>query len=255
MYAHGFLKVAAACPSSRVGDTGYNVRAMIDLLKEAEARRPAIICFPEMCITGYSIGDLVFQRYLYEQSLTAIEYLLENNPFSGVMIFGSYIFDNDTVFNCSFVVQGKKILGIVPKSYLPHTNEFYEARWFQSGSDLTDKIKSITLFGAEIPFGKLIFSDEGGEVKFAAEVCADMWAPISPNETLYANGALIVFNSSASSAFPEKERREILTQSISLKFNGAYVYVSNNASESTSEVVFSSHKLIAENGEDRGGGR
>jgi NAD+ synthase (glutamine-hydrolysing) len=249
MYAHGFLKVAAACPSSRVGDTGYNVRAMIDLLKEAEARRPAIICFPEMCITGYSIGDLVFQRYLYEQSLTAIEYLLENNPFSGVMIFGSYIFDNDTVFNCSFVVQGKKILGIVPKSYLPHTNEFYEARWFQSGSDLTDKIKSITLFGAEIPFGKLIFSDEGGEVKFAAEVCADMWAPISPNETLYANGALIVFNSSASPAFiGKKERREILTQSISLKFNGAYVYVSNNASESTSEVVFSSHKLIAENG-------
>lgn len=202
-----------------------------------------------MCVTGYSVGDLIFQKYLYDQSLEAIEYLLENNPFSGVVIFGSYIFENDTIFNCSFVMQRNKILGIVPKSYLPHTNEFYEARWFQSGSDLAEEVRSIRLFGEDIPFGKLIFSDETSEVKFAAEVCADMWAPISPNETLYANGALIVFNSSASPAYiGKRERREILTRSISLKFNGAYVYVSNNASESTSEVVFSSHKLITENG-------
>ncbi len=249
MYAQGFLKVAAACPSSRLGDTTYNVRAMIELLKKAEAKRTAIVCFPEMCVTGYSVGDLIFQKYLYDQSLEAIEYLLENNPFSGVVIFGSYIFENDTIFNCSFVMQRNKILGIVPKSYLPHTNEFYEARWFQSGSDLAEEVRSIRLFGEDIPFGKLIFSDETSEVKFAAEVCADMWAPISPNETLYANGALIVFNSSASPAYiGKRERREILTRSISLKFNGAYVYVSNNASESTSEVVFSSHKLITENG-------
>ncbi|MDD4387802.1 MAG: NAD(+) synthase, partial [Bacilli bacterium] len=249
MYAHGFLKVAAACPNSRAGDTIYNVQAMIELLAEAQHRQTAMICFPEMCITGYSVGDLIFQKYLYDNALQAIEYLLNGNPYDGVIIFGSYVFINDTIFNCSFIAQKEKILGIVPKSFLPHTNEFNEARWFQSGIELSDSIKSIRLFDYDIPFGKLIFTDDSGEVKFAAEVCADMWAPISPNEILYANGAMIVFNSSASPAYiGKRERREILIRSISLKFNGAYVYVSNNASESSSEVVFSSHKLIAENG-------
>jgi len=249
MYAHGFLKVAAACPRARAGDVMYNVKAMLELLNEAVSTRPAIVCFPEMAITGYSIGDLVFQKYLYDKSLAGIDYLLKNNPYKGVIIFGSYVVLNDSLFNCSFIAQENKILGIVPKSYLPHTNEFYEARWFQSGADLNSNIKSIRLFGYDIPFGKIIFEDRDRTVKFASEVCADMWAPISPNEKLYANGALIVFNSSASPAYIGKsEKREILTRSISLKFNAAYVYVSNNASESSSEAVFSSHKLIAENG-------
>ncbi|MGD9886858.1 MAG: NAD(+) synthase [Bacilli bacterium] len=249
MYSQGFLKVAAACPTARVGDVMFNVKQMLTMLNEAKAKNPAIICFPELCISGYSVGDLVFQKYLYDDSLKAIKYLLDQNPFEGVIIFGSFIVINDTIYNCGFIAQKNRILGIVPKNFLPHTNEFYEARWFASGQTISKDIQSVSLFGDQIPFGKIIFENDTKEVSFGAEICADMWAPISPNERLYGNGAIIVFNASASPAHVGKRyKRQILTQSISLKFNGAYVYVSNNASESSSEAVFSSHKLIAENG-------
>ena len=249
MYSHGFLKVAAACPNARVGDTMYNVKEMLKVLDEATKKDPAIICFPELCISGYSIGDLVFQKYLYDDTLEAIQYLLNNNPFSGVIIFGSYLFINDTILNCGFVAQKDKILGIIPKTFLPHTNEFYESRYFAFGEGISSDLMDVMFLDQKVPFGKIIFENDDEEVKFGAEICADMWAPASPNEKLYANGALIVFNASASPSYVgKKEKRELLTKSISLKWNGAYVYVSNNASESSSEVVFSSHKIIAENG-------
>ncbi len=249
MYSHGFLKVAAACPTARVGDIMFNVNEMLRMLEDASKKDPAIICFPELCISGYSVGDLVFQKYLYDDSLAGIKYLLAHNPFKGVIIFGSFVVINDTIYNCGFIAQRDRILGIVPKNFLPHTNEFYEARWFAAGTNVSKDLHSVHLFEQDIPFGKIIFENSTKEVKFGAEICADMWAPISPNERLYGNGALIVFNASASPAHVGKRfKRQILTESISLKFNGAYVYVSNNASESSSEAVFSSHKLISENG-------
>ncbi|MDD3107481.1 MAG: NAD(+) synthase, partial [Bacilli bacterium] len=250
MYSHGFLKVAAASPIARVGDPMFNVKEMLKLVEEAKMKNPSFICFPELCISGYSIGDLVFQKYLYDDCLEAIKYFLQNNTYRGVVIFGAYIFINDAIYNCSIITQKKKILGIVPKNFLPHTNEFYEARWFASGVDISKDVSSVNLFGEEVAFGKIIFETASGDVNFAAEICADLWAPISPNERLYSNGALICFNLSASPAHVgKKELRKTLTKSISLKFNGGYVYVSNNSSESTSEVVFSGHKLICENGE------
>lgn len=249
MFANGFLKVAAACHNTRLGDSMYNVKQMLEILKEAEKKSVAIISFPELCVTGYSVGDLLFQKYLYQESLNAIKYLLNNNPFSGVVIFGSYVVINDTLYNCSFVIQNKKILGIIPKTFLPHTNEFYESRWFASGINLIKDLKTIKFLGQDVPFGKMLFENENREVIFGAEICGDIWAPTSPNEKLFANGALIVFNSSASPAHIGKnEKRHLLTQSTTMKFNSAYVYVSNNASESTSEVVFSSHLIISEDG-------
>ncbi|MDD4000913.1 MAG: NAD(+) synthase, partial [Bacilli bacterium] len=176
MYSNGFIKIAAACPKCRLGDPDYNVKSMIEVLKEANKKHPAIICFPELCITGYSVGDLLFQRYLYLDSLNAIQYLLDKNPFVGVIIFGSYISINDTLYNCSFVVQGKKILGIIPKTYLPHTNEFYESRWFASGHNLMKELKSINILGEKVPFGKMLFENDNREVIFGAEICGDIWA-------------------------------------------------------------------------------
>lgn len=249
MFSQGFLKVAAASPKTRLGDARYNVKNMLEILKEAEKKGAAIICFPELCVTGYSVGDMLFQKYLYQESLNAIRQLLIDNPFSGVVIFGSYLIINDTLYNCSFVVQNKKILGIIPKTFLPHTNEFYESRWFASGVRLIQDLKTVRFLGQDVPFGKMLFENETREVIFGAEICGDIWAPTSPNEKLYANGALIVFNSSASPAHIGKnEKRHLLTRSTTMKFNSAYVYVSNNASESTSEVVFSSHLLISEDG-------
>ena len=250
MYHNGFLKVAAASPKTRLGDSMYNIIQIIESLKAADKKNAAIICFPELCISGYSIGDLLFQKYLYDDVNNALKHLLENNPFKGVIILGSYVIINDTLYNSCFVIQNNKILGIIPKTFLPHTNEFYESRWFLGAKKIVDDIREIDFLGQNIPFGKMVFEDETKQVIFGAEVCADLWSPTSPNELLYSNGAVLVFNSSASPAHVGKrEKRRTLTKSSSMKFNSAYIYVSNNASESTSECVFSGHKIIAVNGQ------
>lgn len=250
MYSHGFLKVAACSPKSRLADCMYNAQEILKVLnsEEVKTKNPAVIAFPELSITGYSIGDLVFQKYLYDESQEALQYLLENVTYQGVYIVGSFVCINDLIYNCAIVCQQGKILGIVPKSFLPNTNEFHEGRWFSAPNDVLKRIDCCTYIHKEVPFGRLLFKCD--DVIFGVEICADMWAPVSPNETLYASGAVIVFNLSASPAIVnKKEKRETLTKAISLKMSGAYVYVSNNASESTSESVFSSHKIISYNGD------
>lgn len=248
MYSHGFIKVAAASPVLRTGDTKFNVNEILKSLEKVMEKKIDIVVFPELCLCGYSIGDLVFQDYLYRDSLTALKYLLDNNVYDGILIIGSFIKIDDRIFNCSIVIQKNEILGIVPKSYLPHTNEFYEARWFVSGNECC--CDEIELFGNKIPFGKMIFENKDKKCSFGCEICEDLWAPMSPHEVLYANGAIMIFNSSASPEYVGKEdNRKFMIQSASYKCNGAYIYTSSGASESTSEVIFSNHKVIAENGE------
>lgn len=248
MYAHGFMKIAAASPKTKTGDAMANVKEILHILKEVEAKKASIVCFPELCICGYSIGDLIFQEYLYRDNLSAVEELLKQNPFNGVAIIGTYFIVNDLIYNCCAVIQKNKILGIVPKYNLPHSYEFYESRWFAPGNEM--KLDTIDLFGQTIPFGHMIFSNNDGLAQFGVEICEDMWAPMPPNERLYANGAMIVFNASASPEVIGKgAKRLMILKSTSYRCNGAYVYVSNNASESTSEVVFSNHKIVVENGD------
>lgn len=250
MYSHGFLKVAACSPNCRLADSLSNAKEIVNILnsKEMKEKNPSIIAFPELCIPGYSIGDLVYQKYLYEETKEAVKFVLDNTTFRGVYILGSFVYINDTIYNCAIVCQKGKILGIVPKNILPNTYEFSEARWFNSGNDISTDLISCHYLGQDISFGKLLF--ECDDVTFGVEICADMWAPVSPNQDLFANGALIVFNISASPITIGKARkREMLTKAISLKMDGAYVYVSNNASESTSEAVFSGHKIISYKGD------
>ena len=249
MYANGFVKVAALSPILHTADCMFNVKEIHKCLKEVQNKKVDIALFPEMCICGYSIGDLVFQEYLYQDSLNAISYLLKNNPYDGVVIVGSFFKIKDSIFNCACVIQKDKILGIVPKSYLPHTNEFYETRWFVSGLEFLD-VKEISVNGKMVPFGKLIFTNKDGLVKFGVEICEDMWAPMPPHEELYANGAILVLNASASpEVIGKAEKRRMMVESASYRCNGAYVYTSNNPSESSSEVIFSNHKIMMENGE------
>ena len=250
MYSHGFLKVAACSPKTRLADSMYNANEILKVLNSEEllSKDPAIIAFPELCIPGYSIGDLAFQKYLYEESQEAVKYLLENAKYQGVYIIGSFLYINDTVYNCAFVCQKGEILGIIPKSFLPNTKEFSEARLFNSGNMIAEEVPYCKYLDKDIEFGKMLFVND--DVTFGVEICADMWAPVSPNEELFANVALIVFNLSASPATVSKsKKREMLTNAISLKMSGAYVYVSNNASESTSEAVFSGHKIISYDGD------
>ena len=248
MYSHGFIKVAAASPILHTGDVMFNVKQIIACLKETQEKKVDIVVFPEMSVCGYSIDDLVFQEYLYQDTLNGIKYLLDNNPFDGVLIVGAFFKEKDSIFNCACVIQKDKVLGIVPKSYLPHTNEFYETRWFVSGLDFS-ALKEIDVLGEKIPFGKLLFTNDDKLVQFGVEICEDMWAPMPPHEELYANGAIIVFNASASpEVIGKTEKRKMMVESASYRCNGGYVYTSNNPSESSSEVIFSNHKIIMENG-------
>ncbi|MFA6627476.1 MAG: NAD(+) synthase [Bacilli bacterium] len=248
MYANGFVKVVSCSPKTKTGDAQANVLEMLNCLLAIDQKAADFVLFPELCVCGYSIGDLIFQKYLYVDNLKAIEYFLNHHSFSGVVIIGTYLFVNDVAYNCALIIQGHDILGIVPKIFLPHAYEFYENRWFASGE--TADIDFLNLFGKNIPFGKLVFSNADEQVKFGVEICEDYWSMASPHEGLYANGAMIVFNCSAS---PEEigkgEKRILLAQEASYKGTGAYVYTSNNCSESTSEVVFSNQKIICENGE------
>lgn len=248
MYFQGFIKVAVASPKTKTGDAMANIKEIISQLKEVEKKNAKIVTFPELCICGYSAGDLVYQDYLYRDNLNALKYLLDNNPYQGVIILGTYIILDDRIYNVAFVIQKDKILGIVPKWFLPHTQEFYESRWYLSGYGIIDE--KVKILGQEVSFGQIIFSNEDETVKFGVEICQDMWSPLSPNEIIYANGALMVFNCSASPESIDKgEIRSTIIKAISYRNNGAYIYCSNNLSESTSDVIFSNHKMIYEQGE------
>ena len=205
MYSQGFVKVASVSPTVRVGDPFFNVKQIIKTLEQIN-NKASFACFPELAVSGYSVGDLIYQTYLYDLSCQAIAYFLKNNPYEGVIILGGLFRYNDVMYNCSFVIQKDKILGIVPKVYLPHSNEFYETRWFNSGMEIMEQVHKVTFLGKEVPFGKIIFVDQNHEVKFGVEICADLWAPISPHDKLYANGALLIFNSSASNDYVGKEK-------------------------------------------------
>jgi len=247
MYARGYIKVAAASPKIIAGDAMANAKEILNLLSEFKNKKPAIVLFPELTICGYSVGDLHFQGYLYRDNLNALEYLLKNNPFSGIIILGTFFIKDDRIFNCAAVIQGDKILGIVPKTYLPHTNEFQENRWFVPGIDVSDQ--EINVLGRNIPFGQFVFTNQK-DVSFGVEICEDYWEPFAPNDVLYANGALMVFNPSASpEVIGKEEKRSMLAKVASYKNRGAYIYTSCNSSDSTSEVVFSNHKMIYEIGE------
>lgn len=248
MYSHGFIKVAAASPTTKAGDAMGNIKEIIKQLQEVENNKAAIVVFPELCVCGYSIGDIVFQDYLYRDNLKAIQYLLNHNPYHGVAILGSFIYHDDKIYNCAIIIQENKILGIVPKWYLPHTYEFNEARYYVSGHKIVNQ--EMTILNQTVPFGQMVFTNEDELAQFGVEICQDMWSPLSPHEHLYANGAVMVFNVSASpESIGKGEYRSTIVKAISYRNNGAYIYTSNNMSESTSEVIFSNHKMIYEGGE------
>lgn len=243
MYYKDFMKIACVSPKVSLGRPMDNVKEIINCLKEVNDT--SIVCFPEMAITGYSISDLLFQEYMYKDNLEAIKYLLDNNPYKGVILVGTYIKVNDVLYNVCFAIQNDKVLGIIPKSFIPKTYEFYEERYFASGKSA--KFDKVSILDQEVPFGNILFESKG--VIFGVEICEDYWSPEAPNEALYAAGAQLIFNLSASTEYGAKEKaRKLIAACSSLKGNGAYAYVSTSASETSSEVIFSSSVLIYENG-------
>ena len=245
MYKNGFIKVASVTPKLKVGNPTYNVEEMIRILGTVES---SITVFPELSVTAYTCNDLFFQESLLVNTKKAIAFLLDNNPYSGIVVLGAPLEVDGVLYNCAFVIQEDKILGIVPKFYLPNTGEFYEKRWFQSGFNIVENYQSLEYLGQTIPFGYVVFKDKEDTLSFGVEICEDMWAPFSPGNILSLNGARIILNLSASNEVLGKReirRRAILEHS--RRNAGAYVYSSAGVNESTSETVFSGHNVIAQN--------
>lgn len=234
MLKHNILKVSTVTPKLEVGRPLVNV---IEIEKYLKTTNSSLVVFPELSLTGYTCGDLFYQDLLIKESLKALELLLKVD-FKGIAVVGMPIDVDGVLYNCAVVFTGKKILGVVPKYYLPNTSDFYEKRWFNSGSDVS--FDKIMLLNQEVPFGQILFKDNDNGINFAVEICQDMWMPITPGNLMSLAGANLILNLSTSSQFLGKEKlRKNIIQEHSRKNQGAYIYSSSGSTESTSEIVYS----------------
>ena len=243
----GFLKVAAAIPALRVGDCTWNMERTAALAEEAARRGVEIVAFPELGMTAYTCGDLLLQPMLLdaaEEALVRLAKATRKLPLA--LIVGAPLRHGSTLYNCAVVMAQGKMLGVVPKSYIPNYAEFYEDRWFASGAGISDE--QIAVGDRMVDFGAdLTFEINGAE--FGVEICEDLWAPIPPSSQLALNGAKVIFNLSASPELAGKHLylRSLVTQQ-SARTLAAYVYVSAGFGESSTDLVFAGNGLIAENG-------
>ncbi len=246
---YGFIKVATAIPEVRIADTKFNLDAIEKQIIAAEGQGVEIIVFPEFCITGYTCQDLFRQQLLLDNSEHAMMMLLDfTRQLDIIAIVGIPVCVGPLLLNCAAVVQHGKIIGIVPKTYLPNYAEFYEKRWFASARDLCPT--QIHYAGQTILVtpARQIFRTDGG-VKFGIEICEDIWAPIPPSNALTLAGVEIMFNLSASTEQIGKHHYlESLLAQQSARTISAYVYSSCGFGESSQDVVFGGNAFIYENG-------
>lgn len=239
---NGFLRVAAANPVIRVADPEYNAGVISDIIKKAETENVELLVFPELCVTGYTCGDLFFNSELVSGAERALCKILDCLNKSDILVFvGLPIRSGGKLYNACAVLQRGAILAVIPKTNLPEYGEFNELRYFASGENAA---KTVFLCGKELPLANTVL--RFGEVTVSAEICEDLWAPVSPAEKA---GALITVNLSASSETAGKaQKRRALVLSRSLRNACAYIYADAGRGESTTDLVFSGHSLIAENG-------
>ena len=244
----GFVKVAAAIPAVRVADCKFNAQQTETQIMVADGKGVQIVIFPELNLTGYSCGDLFSHQLLIEQAEMALIQVMNNTrQLDIISIVGMPVMVNSTLANCAVVFQKGKILGVVPKTYLPNYKEFYEQRWFASSLTYTG-ISTIRLCGQIVPFGRnLLF--ETSDTCFGIEICEDVWAPVPPSSELALKGAEIIFNMSADTENISKHQylRSLLAQQ-SARCLAGYVFSSCGFGESTTDVVFAGNGLVYENG-------
>ncbi len=251
-----FMRAVCAVPDVTVGDPAANTDCILAMAKEIEEQEnPDLILFPELCLTGYTCADLFFQQPLLEGALRALERLAENwEQAHFAALVGMPLVIGGQLYNCAVMLYRGKMQGIVPKTFIPVYNEFYEKRWFESASKLSCKTVSAVQLGLDaalgdgIPVGNdLLF--RLGDVTLGAEICEDLWAPVSPGTMLAMQGAEIVCNLSASNETIAKRRyrRDMITQQSARSLCG-YVYCSAGSGESTTDLIFSGHAMMAENG-------
>lgn len=245
----GFIKVAAVTPDIRVADVDYNCQEIVQKMKAAVREGAKIIVFPELCLTGYTCGDLFTQDILLKEVRRAIRKIAAETKNSGSLVFvGMPLAVEGELYNVAAALNDGKILGFTTKSFLPNYGEFYEMRQFCPGPDTA---REILFEGDLVPFGPQILyqAKEMEELVVSAEICEDVWSPVPPSIKAAIEGALILVNCSASDETIGKESyREELIKGQSARLIAGYVYANAGEGESTTDVVFGGHNIIAENG-------
>lgn len=244
---HGFIKVAAAVPFVRVADCQYNIEHIEAQVRQAEAQGVEIMTFPELCITGYTCGDLFLKPFLIRQAQESLLELAHRTADTEVLfIVGMPILIESQLFNAAVALQGGRILGAIPKTYLPNYREFQEARWFSPAKDL--QLATIQIGEQQVPIGYNVLFRSGG-VAIGIEICEDMWTPYTPGTRLTLYGAQIIFNLSASNELVGKNTylRSLISGLSSQNLCG-YVYASCGYGESSTDTVLTGKAFIAEVG-------
>ena len=246
---HGFIKVAAATPDIRVADVDYNKGQIINQMDEAAEAGAKIIVFPELCITGYTCSDLFLQDILLNSAKKALVEIAEHTKNLDALVFvGVPIAVGGELYNVAAALNHGNILGFTTKSFLPNYGEFYEMRQFRPGPKKAEKI----LFGGkEIPFGpQLLFvENQMANLIVSAEICEDVWSPVPPSIEAAREGATVIVNCSASDeTIGKASYREALISGQSARLISGYIYANAGEGESTTDLVFGGHNLIAENG-------
>lgn len=247
---YGYVRVAASVVELKVGNVEFNTKEIIKEIKDLYEEGVQIVTFPELCLTGYTCADLFSQDKLITASLEGLKNIIDSTKELDIIsIIGAPIISDNQLFNCAVVINKGKILGIVPKTYIPNYGEFYEKRWFSTSNTLSSK--TIKLFGYDIPIGiDLIFRDkEDSKYTFGIEICEDLWSPKAPSVEAALNGATMIFNLSASNEVIGKyQYRKSLINMQAAKNVCAYIYTSSGVNESTTDLVFSGYAAISENG-------
>ena len=245
----GFLKAAAFSPALRVADCTYNAQQILEQLQAAAQRGVKLAVFPEFCLTGYTCGDLFLQRTLQQGALDALEWLLaQTRALDTVVLVGLPLLVHGKLYNCAAVLCRGQLLGIVPKTYLPNYGEFYEKRQFTPGST---EVQTVTVCGQQVPFGtSLLFRcRQMPSFVLGVELCEDLWSALPPSTFHALAGATVIANLSASDETVGKaEYRRALVANQSARLLCGYLYASAGHGESTTDMVFAGHDLIAEDG-------
>lgn len=244
---YGFVKVAAAVPRVKIADCNYNTEQIENLIAQAEGQGVEVICFPELSVTSYTCQDLFHQQLLLEEAETSLLKLVEFcRSLNIIAIVGAPLSFKGMLLNVAVIIHKGKILGVVPKTYLPNYNEFYEHRWFASGASLENT--KLKFCGQNVLVGThLLF--EATHFTFGVEICEDLWSVVPPSSKLALAGAEIIFNLSASNDIVGKSRYvENLVEGQSARALAGYVYSGCGFGESTQDLVFAGRAYIAENG-------
>ena len=246
---NGFVKVAAATPDIRVADVEFNTQNIINAMEEAQKNGAKILVFPELCVTGYTCSDLFDHSVLLKASRKVLLEIAENTNDKDMLVFvGAPLEVNGKLYDVATAMNQGEIIGFTTKTFLPNYGEFYEMRQFTPGPQT---VREITFEGKKIPFGpQILFQAEGmEELVVAAEICEDVWSPIPPSIQAALEGATVIVNCSASDETIGKDTyRRALISGQSARLISGYIYANAGEGESTTDLVFGGHNIIAENG-------